>query len=128
MDFLHCALVAILVLLAIYCFRSFREGFYVSVVNPVYENYCHQAKVTGLKENQKALWNQFAQTHEAEQYQFENASCYNRGYKFTGGYGHGVYPKSFLILGSPDSMLLREIKYGFPNVTIDASTETYRKE
>ena len=68
MDFLHCALIAILVLLAIYCSRSFREGndgngqvpFYLSVVNPAYPHECAQAKVTAStkegKANAKKLW------------------------------------------------------------------------
>jgi hypothetical protein len=54
MDFLHCALIAILVLLAIYCFRSFREGneatkpaYPVSAVNPAYPNVCYNATVSG---------------------------------------------------------------------------------
>jgi hypothetical protein len=119
MDFLHCALVAILVLLAIYCFRSFREGIYhVSMINPSYPNMCFNGTVSGQGEKQAIRW--FSPSNPtAQAYESGIATCQERGFTSKGW-------KMSKPLG-PIFVFGRMIEKHWPHVKVDASPQVWNK-
>ena len=125
---LHCALVAILVLLAIYCSRSFREGYEaikhtypVSAVNPAQPNVCFNATVSGQKENQPiAIFN--PSNGIGQSYGIKaHTTCEQRGFDTKGTLWLGKY--NVFQQGGLGGL----IEKIYPGVKIDASQQVWTK-
>ena len=119
MDFLHCALVAILVLLAIYCSRSFREGndgngqvpFTMSAVNPAgapdghAPSPCFQATVTAStpsgKRNARTIWETIHKDSNPNWsgLGLKNESCGARGFDTPGVESKALAYGAFGVIG-----------------------------